>query len=413
MKKTLWTKNYTLLILATVCGSIGSIAGGFALSFRVFDETGSTLASALIQAVQFIPGFFVPLIAAPWLDRLPRKPFLVAGDGINGVFYALAGIYLLYHPFHYGGYLAFSFLLACLGSFDSLAYRSIYPGLIPEGMESKGYTVSSMLYPVLQVVMMPLAAVLMEKLGVARILIAQGGLSILAAVIESRIRISETSRMEGQAYSLRLWRQDIREASAYLRQERGLRSIFNYMAVTNGMGAGYGPLLVAFFRVTPGFSSAMYALFSGVEFIGRSLGGLVHYHVEIPEKKRYGFAFSIYQIYEAMDMCLLWLPYPLMLVNRGICGFLGINSAAMRETAVQSYIPDHLRARVNAYGDMLTLAVGSILTLLVGSLGEILNYRLCMTMCAGFALVFCWLSIWGSRKSVRQVFETKGKSQAE
>ena len=34
-----------LLIAATGLGAIGGIAGGFAMSFLVFDETGSTLAS--------------------------------------------------------------------------------------------------------------------------------------------------------------------------------------------------------------------------------------------------------------------------------------------------------------------------------------------------------------------------------
>lgn len=405
MRKTLWTKNFTLLIAATVCGSIGGIAGGFALSFLVFDETGSTLASALILAIQFIPGFVIPLIAAPWMDRLPRKPFLVAGDAINGILYALGGIYLLYCPFSYTGYLCFSLLLASLGSFDSLAYNSIYPRLIPAGMESKGYAVSSMLYPVLQVLMMPLAAVLMDKLGVAWILIIQGGLSTLAALIESGIVLQEENHLNGEAYTFRMWRQDISEAFVYLKQERGLRSIFDYMAVTNGVAGGYGPLLVAFFRVTPGLTSAMYGLFSAAEFIGRSLGGLLHYNVKIPEKRRFGFAFAVYQIYEMMDMCLLWLPYPLMLVNRGICGFLGINSATMRQAAVQTYIPDQLRARVNAYENILILAASSVLTLVVGMLGEILDYRMCMTICAGFALVFCWSSIWRNRKDVRAVYE--------
>lgn len=406
MRETLWTKNFTLLIAATVCGAIGGIAGSFALSFLVFDKTGSTLASALILAIQFIPGFVIPLVAAPWMDRLPRKPFLVAGDAINGILYALGGIYLLYCPFSYTGYLVFSLLLASLGSFDSLAYNSIYPCLIPEGMESKGYAVSSMLYPVLQVLMMPLAAVLMEKVGVAWILIIQGGLSILAALIESRINLQEKNSMNGEVYTFRMWRQDISEAVTYLKQERGLRSIFNYMAVTNGMAGGYGPLMVAFFRVTPGLTSAMYGLFSAVEFIGRSLGGLLHYNMKIPQKKRFGFAFFVYQTYELMDMCLLWLPYPFMLVNRGICGFLGINSATMRQAAVQRYIPEQLRARVNAYESILVLAASSVLTLVVGMLGEVMDYRLCMTLCGGFVLVFCWSTIWRNRKDVHKVYES-------
>lgn len=404
LKKTLWTKNYTLLIVATILGSIGGIAGGFALSFLVFDETGSTFASALILAIRIIPGFVIPLVAAPWMDRLPRKPFLVGGDAVNGVLYILGGIYLLHYPFTFVGYMLFSLLLTSLQSFDSLAYSSIYPKLIPEGMEQKGYTVSSMLYPVLLVVMMPIAALLLDTIGVAWILVVQGCLSILAAVAESFIRIHEENRMEGQAFSFALWLLDIREAADYLRRERGIRSIYQYMAVTNGVAQGFSPLLVAFFRVTPGFTAAMYSMFSVAEFAGRSLGGILHYNVTIPEKKRFSFAFWVYQIYETMDMLLLWLPYPLMLANRAVCGFLGINSATLRQTAVQQYIPDHLRSRLNAFENILMLAASSVLTILIGAMGEVLDYRLCITACGGITLICCWMLIWRNQKAVRKVY---------
>ena len=76
-------------------GAIGGIAGGFAMSFLVFDETGSTMASALVLAAQLIPGFLLPLVIAPWMDRMPRKPFLVGGDVLNGIMYLLLGLYLL------------------------------------------------------------------------------------------------------------------------------------------------------------------------------------------------------------------------------------------------------------------------------------------------------------------------------
>lgn len=406
MKKTLWTKNYTLLIAATISGSIGGIAGGFALSFLVFDETGSTLASALILAIRFIPGFLIPLVAAPWMDRLPRKPFLVAGDAINGILYILGGLYLLSHSFTYLGYLCFSLLLTSLQTFDSLAYTSIYPKLIPIGMEQKGYTVSSMLYPVLQVIMMPAAAVLMDTMGVAWILLIQGGLSILAALIESFIQIQEENRMHGLHFSFQMWWEDIQEAAAYLRLEPGIRSIYRYMAITNGVAQGYGPLLVAYFRITAGFTSAMYAFFSVAEFTGRSLGGVVHYNIQIPPKKRFSFAFWVYQLYETMDMCLLWLPYPAMLVNRAICGFLGVNSATMRQTAVQKYIPEQLRARLNAFENILMLSISTVLTVLIGALGEILDYRLCMTLCGGFTMLCCWGTIGLRHKDVRKMYES-------
>ena len=401
----LWTRNFRLVILASAMGTLGSIAGGFALAFLVFDETGSTLASALIVAIQLIPNLLLPILIAPVMDRLPRKSFLVAGDAANAVLLAGMGIWLLLFDFSYVGYLAISLLLSCLGAIDELAFTSIYPELIPKDAEEKGYAVSSMLYPVLKVIMTPLAAVLLDTIGVAWILIAQSGLSLAAAVTESCIRLDETERKQHTPYTPRAWIEDIREAVQYLKKERGLRSIYGYMAVTNGVSSGFSPILVAFFRTFPGFTAAMYSAFSVVEFAGRTIGSAMQYRIKIPAKKKYGFTFFVYQFYEAMDMCLLWLPYPLMLINRGICGFLGSNSAILRSAAVQRYIPEKLRSRVNAFIGVLLTVGSSIFSLLMGFLGEILDYRWCVTIGGTVALLACWLLIWLRRSDVRKVYE--------
>ena len=402
----LWTRNFRLVILASAIGTVGAIAGGFALAFLVFDETGSTLASALIVAIQLLPHLLLPVLIAPFMDRLPRKSFLVAGDIANAVLLAGMGLWLLFFNFSYLGYLAVSLLLACIGAVDELAFTSIYPELIPEGAEQKGYAVSSMLYPVLKVIMTPLAAVLLDTLGVAWILITQSGLSFAAAITESFIHLDETERQHRTPYSLQAWAGDIREAVQYLKEERGLRSIYEYMAVTNGVASGFSPILVAFFRTFPGFTAAMYSAFSVVEFAGRTIGSVLQYRIKIPDKKKYGLVFFVYQVYESMDMCLLWLPYPLMLVNRGICGFLGSNSAILRSAAVQRYIPEKLRSRINAFDDVLITAGASVFSLMMGFLGEILDYRWCVTIGGAIAMLASWLLIWGRRKDVRRVYET-------
>lgn len=402
---TLWSKNFTLVTVATIIGMTGGIAGSFALSFLVFDETGSTLASALIVAIQLVPTFLLPLFLAPWMDRLPRKPFLVGGDLANALLYILMGAYLLFCNFSYLGYLAYSLLLSALNTVDQLAYDSIYPKLIPAGMEQKGYAISSMLYPVMKVVLMPLSAVLLDTLGVAWLLILQGVFSLVAACIESGIRIEEDTRLPAQGYSFSLWKDDIREAAHYLRKEQGVRNIYAYLAVSNGVGNGYSTILVAFFRTFPGLTTAMYSLFSVAEFLGRSLGAAVQYRCKIKPKQKFPLTLGIYNAYEAMDMCLLWLPYPLMLCNRALCGFLGTNSATLRQAAMQRYIPEHLRARLNAFSEMVICAAVSLLSLLIGFLGEVLDYRLCLTLCGAFALLACWLTVGRNYKSVRKIYE--------
>lgn len=201
MKQTLWTKNYTTLIAAPALGCIGNIAGDFAISFLVYDETGSVLASALTFAIGLIPGFVIPLVAAPRMDRLPRKPFLVWDDAISGVLYLLAGAYLLRMPFTYSGYLVFKLLISSLGALDSLAYDSIYPKLIPSGMEEKGYAVSAPLYSVLRVLIAPLAAVLLDWVGVLVIIMAEGVCCLAASALESTIDLKEECRMDGEGFS--------------------------------------------------------------------------------------------------------------------------------------------------------------------------------------------------------------------
>ena len=404
LSNTLWSKNYTFVTLATILGAAGGIAGNFALSFLVYDETGSTLAAAILVAIQVFPNFLIPLLVSPIMDRLPRKPFLVGGDLVNGALYAAAGIYLLFQPFSYTGYLFFSLLLASLSSFDGLAYNAIFPRLIPDGFEEKGYTISTMIYPVLNVVMMPLAALLLDVIGVAWILVIQGILSVFAALIESNIELVE-HRKKGGHFSLSEWKNDLVEAVKLLKNDSGLCSTYIYMAVTNGVGNAFSPILVAFFRTAAGFTIAMYSFFSAAEFIGRSIGGFIHYHITIPPKKRFRFVFSVYHMYEAMDMILLWLPYPLMLVNRSLCGFLGINSAIMRQAAVQKYIPDDYRARLNALDTVLSSAGLCIFSLAIGALGELLDYRLCLTVGGLFTSIVLWATVWKHRPSVKKIYE--------
>ena len=221
MKQKLWTRDFTLLTVATVLGAAGGIASSFAMSFLVFDETGSTLAAALLLALELVPQFVIPLVASPCLDRLPRKPFLVAGDALNGVLYAAAGIYLLLRPFTYTGYLLFSLLISCLGAFDSMAYNALYPLLIPQGCEQKGYTVCGMVYPTMQVIMAPVAAVMYEKMGVGWMLALQGILSLLAAGVESGVGVKEQRRLEKTRFSIKLWAGDLKEAWRYLKRAEG------------------------------------------------------------------------------------------------------------------------------------------------------------------------------------------------
>ena len=406
MKKTLWTKNFTIITLGTVISAIGGVAMGFALSFVVFDNTGSTLMMALFAAASSLPGILLPVLLSPYLDNFRRKPVIVGLDYLSAVIYLLFGLYLLKHEFNLPLYLLFSLLCGSIGSVYNLAYDSLYPNLIPEGFAQKGYTVSGMLYPTVTMVMTPVASILYTRLGLGVLCLGEGLLLAAAASVETQIKVEEHTKPGGK-FSFGDYLGDFKEGFRYLKKEKGLLRIYGYMPITQGISQATEPLIRAWFRTAPGLNLTMYALFTTAEFIGRTAGGLIHYKVEIPPEKRFSLAYLVYVTYNIMDTVLLWLGFPLMLVNRGICGFLGINSATLRASSVQNYLPDNMRAKVNAVFNMLYALVPTILTLVVGALGEVMDYRLCVTLVSAAGLLPCYLIMWRGREDVKRVYNRK------
>lgn len=402
-KKTLWTKNYTTIIVATALGALGNVALGFAMSFFVFDETGSTLASAILFAIQMIPGVVIPLFVSPVLDRYPRKPFLVFFDGLFSIIYLLAGIWLTLRPFDYLEYLVWSLIFASVGEVDSMSYNALFPKLIPEGMEEKGYTVSSMLYPVISVIMTPAIAVIYKKVGLANLLFFQAFCSLLACLIESRISVEE-KKTEGTRLSMKQWWSDIKDTARYLRGEPGIFWQTVYSNYSNGTSTGYETIAVAFFSTAAGYSPAMFAVTEAVSLLGRTLGGIFLVRKETPKNKKFLKTLRIYLTYDVLDTVYLFLPYPLMLVNRAVCGFMGVQSGNIRYAAFQKYIPDSMRARLAAFDSVFFLIFNSVLTLAIGALGEILPYRAVMAVFGALSVILCIVIVWGRRKDIEKVY---------
>jgi hypothetical protein len=323
---------------------------------------------------------------------------------ISGVLFAIIGIYLRYFSFSYTLYLGFSLLINTINAFDSLAFNCIFPKTIPEGCEDRGYAVSGMLYPILNILIMPVAAFLMDKIGIPQILLVQSALSFLAAITENRIILDETIRLDDNKSGFFLWIQDLKDGFLYLKGEKGLLNIYAYDAVANGSGTAFGPILVAFFRTAPGFSAQLFAFFSAAEFTGRTIGGFIRYKQLLNLKNRRKFVYYVQQFYNLMDGLLLWLPYPWMLLNRGICGFLGINSATVRMSAIARYIPEEYRARVNAFSSTIICIFGSVASVVLGAIGEIMDYRVAMTMASGLCMLLCWLTVGRNKKHLDTIY---------
>ncbi len=408
MKQTLWNRNFTIITLGTLISAIGGVAMSLALSLVVFDETSSTWLSGLFAAASLLPGMTLPFLLAPVIDRCNRKHVIVALDYLSGLLYLLFLWYIRRAGFQYEAYVLFSFVGGCISAVYSLAYDCWYPDLIPAGMEQKGYAVSSLIYPLTTTLITPVAAVVYSHWGVEVIFLAEGVLLLTAATFEAFItwtHTPQTQAAQSLRQRLRAYGRDMTEGFRYLRKEKGIRNIYAYMTVTNAAGNGNYLMAMAHFQSSSVLTTAMYALLTSAETIGRTVGAAVHYLFKIPRQRRYWLTVRVYMLYELCDGALLFLTYPVMLVLKFLCGFLGVNTATLRTAAVQRYLPPDMRARVNGLFNVLVSMGMLAVQLLSGALGEIWPYRYVALGFAAFSFGCIFFLIVRNRAEVRRIYE--------
>ena len=133
MQKTLWTKDFTMITLATIIAAIGQEAMNFIVSLLVFDQTQSSFLSSLVFVVAVFPDIFISLLASPIVDKGNKKKYVMSMNILLAMSYIFMGIFVTAHEFEYLVYLLFVLIVACLSIFYRLAYGAWYPDLIPVG----------------------------------------------------------------------------------------------------------------------------------------------------------------------------------------------------------------------------------------------------------------------------------------
>lgn len=403
-KNTLWTKNFTCITSASFFSIIGGEVMTLPLSLQVFDQTQSTMLSAIILMCGILPDVFLSVLIAPFIDRSNKKSWIIGLDTLMMIIYVVMGFWIANHEFQFGIYVALSLGVGTISVFYRLAYGAWYPDLIPVGFEQKGYAISSTLYPLVTIVMSPVATFLYEKTSMSTLFFIVAGITFLSISIESLIKVTPRKKVQ-KALTFTQYKEDVKEGFFYLKREKGIRNIYTYMAFSSGTFEGTNIAIQAYFQTNPLLSVTMLGFMKSAEMVGRLLSGVVQYKITIPPKKRYGLTKFVYTVYQLADMILLFSPFPLMMANRFLCGALGNTSATIRETATQSYLPETIRARVNAVFSSIFSIAGVVFQILAGILGELLPYRAVILIMGIIGLAAIWIFIVIPSQENRKVYE--------
>lgn len=412
----LWTRDFTIITVGSVISMMGSMLTVFALSLLVLDYTQSPLYFALYLASYNLPQMIMPIFSGAILDRFSRRKAIYTLDFISTGLYMVAAWVIWMGWFNFPVLACFCFVLGSISSIYNVAYQSFYPLLISPGNFSKAYSISGLLEN-LAVIMVPVSALIYRAVGIVPILVADGMTYCIAAILETRITAHEeyveTQKLTANAGAPtgRRLLQDIREGFQYLIGERGLLMVavyFTFSALSQGAATA---VTLPFFKshFLDGASvfltgEYLFLIVQGASVLGRGLGGIFHYRVQMPARWKYRVALGVYLLVGIIGGTYLYLPIGAMIPVFFLYGLLGITSYTIRISATQSYVPDEKKGRFNGAFNMLSTTGNFTGTLLAGALTELLPVRQVLLGFCMLEAVMALVLIGGNRKFIAPIY---------
>lgn len=408
MRTKLWNKNFILAVAGMIISAAGDVGLNVALGVVIFQQTGSTLLTAIFSALSLIPRMMLPLIIGPIVDRRnPLKVLLRNEVMLAMIFFASAAI-TYFWGFSYALYLAFSLLIPCFGVISQLAAGSVIPQIMDKEHYMRGNAVLNIIYPLCSVLFAPLALVLFERFGMPLIFAAYGVTTLIDVALESRIKV-DFEFIKADRTTLRDYVHDLGDAFSYLREDRAVLAVFLAFMLIMLSDCSTSVLMYPYFNKSATLTNDQYALMLSMRSAGYLVGGLLHYAIKIPDNKRFIIAVGVYFAFIIFEAPLYLMPFGVLCITRFLLGILGMNSANIRVSAIQARVPANYRAKVNALFSIMTSIAGFVGGLLAGALGEVLPYWIIQISFQGFYLAAILLFILPKRSAVKGMYNFSTK----
>jgi MFS family permease len=124
-------RNFLRLWAGQTISVFGSLITGTALPFTAILALGATpVQMGLLAAAGLLPKFLVGLVAGAWVDRLPRRPLMIAADLGRAALLVTIPLAASFHHLHIEHLYVVAFLQGVLNTVFDIAYTAYLPELI-------------------------------------------------------------------------------------------------------------------------------------------------------------------------------------------------------------------------------------------------------------------------------------------
>jgi MFS family permease len=335
------SRDFRLLFSGQLISMLGTQLTVVAIPYQVYRMTHSTLQVGAVSLAQLIPFIFGALYAGPLGDSMDRRRIMLWSTAAMGTTSALLAVNAsLHHSSLLAIYLV-SAAAAALNGVNNTARMASVPGLVERRHISAAAAMMQVTFQVGTVVGPALSGFLLG-IGLPLVYGIDAGTFVIALYATSRM--IPIPPAEGPA--VHPW-ESAKEGMRFLRSRRALQGVYliDINAMVFGMPRalfpamagsvfGGGTLTLGFLYAAPGVGALIGAVTTGWVTQLKRQGRAV-----IVAVLAWGIAIAVFGLVHTLWVALLMLA---------IAGWSDVISAVLRNTILQTTIPERFRSRMSS-----------------------------------------------------------------
>jgi Na+/melibiose symporter-like transporter len=393
----LWRhRDFRRLWAGQSVSQLGSTITREALPYTAILALGATpLQMGLLGAAGAAPLLLLGLFAGVWVDRLRRRPLMIAADIGRALLLLSIPIAFLLGWLRIEQLYLVAALAGVLTVIFNVAYQASLPGLVRREHLLEGNSKLGLSESVAEIAGPPLGGLLVQLVSGPITLLLDASSFVFSALMLRRIRAEEPPPTPPEQHE-HVWR-DLATGLRAIWADPLLRAMAGTSTIQNFFGWFFGAIYGLYAIRVVGMSTATLGLTVAFGGIGALFGALL----VRPATRRFGLGPTIVGglLISSGVAFLIWLAggwlaaaVPLMMMSQ-LIGDGASTVAAIDETSLrQTITPDRLLGRVNASMNVLGEGIGTLGLLVGGVLGELIGLRATVLVAVVGGLLGCvWI----------------------
>jgi MFS family permease len=352
-------------------------------------------AVAALSMVEQVPFLLFALPAGVWVDRLARRPILIAGDVGRALTLASIPIAQAAGVLTLGQLYAVGFVTGVLTVFFDVAYQAYLPSLVERGQLVEGNSKLQVSASAAQIAGPGIAAVLIRAFTAPYAVLGDAASFVSSSAFVLGIRTREHVEGRRAATAVAGMKAELFEGVRYVVRNRYLRAIAMCTAISNFFANVGWVILILYFVRRLDLSVLLIGIIFSCANLGFLVGALIAGWLNL--RLGVGRAILLSAVLVGPSMLLIAaspmsFPVPLVVFALMVFGFSGVLYNITQISLRQAITPEHLQGRMNSVMRFVVWGVLPLGALLGGALAATIGLRATLVV-SGVGAMLSWVPI--------------------